>query len=872
MGFPSKLTGEQYYSIFNNLKELGHTGDFPFSYFKIPLKIILLNGDGLKEFLSLVSKPVRYLGEEINLIRKDPAEISVKFCLAFPDVYEVGMSHLGIQILYHILNGKKGVACERVFAPWVDMEKVLREKKIPLSSLESSTPLSQFDIVGFSLQYELCYTNVLNMLDLSNIPLFSKDRDERFPFIIAGGPLTFNPAPGADFFDAMVIGDGEEVVLEICDLASQWKGAGGKEAKSTKEDFLKSLSQLEGVYVPRLHTEAQKIRKRVVSDINQAPFPICPIVPYMKVVHDRLNIEIARGCKRGCRFCEAGFIQRPYRERNPEVIHKILNTSLKQTGYEELSLLSLSAGDYSSIGPLLSNLMDRYESKKVAVSFPSLRIESVVGHLAEEVKRVRKTGFTIAPEAGTERLRRVINKELDESVLFQGISDLFSKGWKNIKLYFMMGLPSEKEEDLKGILDLSRQIASWGAKQKIHPNINVSVSTFVPKPHTPFQWESQIPLEEMEEKLRFLRDGVKRSNLRFKWQDPHLSFLEGIFSMGDRKLSSVLLDAYRLGCRFDGWSDQFHFPLWKEAFEKTGLEMDSHTKKREFKDILPWSFVETGMNPQYLWEEYQRGLKEKISPPCAKENCHRCGICKGKTILIRESDPTEVIALGKMVRKEIQKKGIKKKIRLTFRKVGEMRFLSHLELVHLFYRASMRAELPLSYSEGFHPMPRIIFATALPVGMESLTEIVDMECQGKITPLEVMEGLNQSLPPGIEILEAEEVPVFFHLSSSLHPSVYWIPLDPILPKEEAIPKVTKVLDKTEFFIHQERDGKKRKVDIRPLIEKMEIKKKSGEDGQWGVELVLRRVTGRTAKPTEIVGAILELEGEPLAQVKVIKLE
>lgn len=826
-----------------------------------------MDGGGLKEFLSIVSKPVRYLGQEIHSIRKDPAEVKLKFCLAFPDVYEVGMSHFGIQILYHILNGKKGVACERAFAPWVDMEKVLREKKISLSSLESSTPLHQFDIVGFSLQYELCFTNVLNMLDLSDIPLFSKDRDDRFPLIIAGGPLTFNPAPVADFFDALVIGDGEEVVIEICDLASRWK-----EARAKKEDLLKSLSQLAGVYVPSLHREGQKIRKRVVSDLNQAPLPSCPIVPYMKVVHDRLNIEIARGCKRGCRFCEAGFIHRPYRERSPEVIHKILHTSLKQTGYEELSLLSLSAGDYSSIGPLLSDLMDRYESKKVAVSFPSLRIERLVGHLAEEVKRVRKTGFTIAPEAGTERLRRVINKELDESILFQGVSDLFSKGWKNIKLYFMMGLPTEKEEDLKGILELTKKIAVLGERQKIHPNINVSVSTLVPKPHTPFQWESQIPLEEMKEKLHFIRDGVKKNHLQFKWQDPHLSFLEGIFSMGDRNLSQVLVEAFRLGCRFDGWSDQFRYPLWKEAFEKTGMDMDSHTRKRKFENILPWSFIETGMDAQFLWGEYQRGLKEKISPPCVREICHRCGICDGKTITVREGDPVEIKAPASMAKKDLRKKGMKRKIRLKFRKVGEMRFLSHLELAHLFYRASKRADLPLCFSEGFHPMPRIIFATALPVGMESLTEIVDVECEGKTTPPEVMERLNQTLPPGVEIIDAEEVPLFFHLSSLPHPSVYWIPLDPLLPKEEAIPKIKKALDKKEFFVHQERDGKKRSVDIRPLIEKMEIKERSGEEHRWGVELVLRKVTGRTAKPIEIVGAILGLEGEPLAQCKVVKLE
>jgi radical SAM family uncharacterized protein/radical SAM-linked protein len=821
----------------------------------------------LKEFLSIVSKPVRYLGQEIHSIRKDPAEIKLRFCLAFPDVYEVGMSHLGIQILYHLLNGKNGVACERVFAPWVDMEGILRERRIALSSLESSTPLKQFDIVGFSLQYELCLTNVLNMLDLSDIPLLSKDRDDTFPLIIAGGPLTFNPAPVADFFDALVIGDGEEAILEICDLTLRWKEARGKRA-----DILKSLSQLEGVYVPCLHTEGQRIRKRLVADLNQAFFPTCPIVPYMKVVHDRLSIEIARGCKRGCRFCEAGFIQRPYRERTPELIEEMIHASLKRTGYEEFSLLSLSAGDYSSITPLLSELMDRYETKKVAVSFPSLRIESVVGRLAEEVKRVRKTGFTVAPEAGTERLRRVINKELEERVFFQGLSDLFSKGWKNIKLYFMMGLPTEREEDLRGILELTRKIASLGEREKIHPNINVSLSTFVPKPHTPFQWEAQISLEEMKEKLHLMREGVRKNHLHFKWQNPHLSFLEGIFSTGDRNLSRVLVEAFRLGCRFDGWSDQFRYPLWNEAFEKAGVKMDFHTRKKNFGDPLPWSFIETGVNVQFLWDDYRRGLEEKISPPCVKDGCHRCGICDGKNITVRESDPAAMRGLERITKKESRKKGMKKKIRLRFKKQGEMRFLSHLELVHLFYRASKRADLPLCFSEGFHPMPRIVFATALPVGMESLMEIVDMECEGKITPPEVMERLNQTLPPGIEIMHAGEVPLFFDPSSSSHPSAYWIPLDHLIPREEAIAKIKKALDKREFFIHQERDGKKRSVDIRPLIERLETKERPGEAPQWGVELVIRKTAGRTAKPTEMVGAVLDLKGETLAQCKVVKLE
>jgi radical SAM family uncharacterized protein/radical SAM-linked protein len=751
------------------------------------------------------------------------------------------------------------------------MEKILREKGVPLSSLESSTPLSQFDILGFSLQYELCLTNVLNMLDLSRIPFFSKDRDDRFPLIIAGGPTAFNPAPVADFFDAIVIGDGEEVVLEICDLALQWK-----ESHANKEDLLKSLSQLNGVYVPLLHhSVGQKIRKRFVSDLNRISFPTCSIVPYMKVVHDRLNVEIARGCKRGCRFCEAGFICRPYRERSPAVIEEIVNTSLQRTGYEEISLLSLSAGDHSSIGPLLSSLMDRFEPKKVAVSFPSLRIESIVGHLAAEVKRVRKTGFTIAPEAGTERLRRVINKELDEAILFQGLSDLFARGWKNLKLYFMMGLPTEREEDLRGIIDLSTRISSLGQRQRVHPNISVSVSTFVPKPHTPFQWEPQISLEEMKYKLSFFKEALRKKPLRFKWQDPHLSLLEGIFSMGDRNLSKVLVEAHRLGCRFDGWTDQFHYPLWREAFEKAGVEMGFYTRRKSFEENFPWSFIETGIDTDFLRKENQKSVSGETSLPCSDKDCRRCGICDGENIYLRESRPIESVNPQKFDERENRKKGIKKKYRLKFLKKGEIRHISHLELAHLFFRAAKRAGLSLKYSEGFHPMPRIIFKKALSVGVESLGEIVDMELEESITPRALQEKINQTLPSGIEVIEAKEI-LGPTPSASLPPrSVYRITLDHLLSIDETRSKLKKTMEKKELFILQERKEKKRRIDLLPLIEKVEVKEGTegaGEKVGPVLELVLRSLSGKTAKPNEVVEALLGIQGEALAQCRIVKLE
>jgi radical SAM family uncharacterized protein len=536
--------------------------------------VYIMIGEGadmMQDFLPLVSRPCRYLGGEVNACRKAIDQAELRFALCFPDAYEIGMSHLGMQILYGLLNAQEGIVCERAFSPWFDMEARLRSRNIPLSSLESGTPLRAFDVIGFSLQYELCYTNVLNMLSLAQIPLLARERGADMPLIIGGGPCAFNPEPLADFFDAFCLGDGEEVILEVVDLIKRWKADGGD-----KDTLLQALASIEGVYVPStfqvsyqsdgiidainpLVAHYQGVRKRTVTDLNECYYPLAPLVPFLKVVHDRLSVEITRGCTRGCRFCQAGYIYRPVRERDPRRILEIIDQSMQRTGYDDISLLSLSTGDYTGISPLLETLMRRYADAKVAVSLPSLRVGTLTRGLIEEIKRVRKTGFTLAPEAATERLQGVINKITDEKELLETAAQVFEAGWNLIKLYFMVGLPSEREEDLRGIVSLSQRIARQGGRGKRGGNVNVSISTFVPKPHTPFQWEPQLALEEVQERQRFLKDKLRGKGLRLKWHDARMSLLEGVFARGDRRLGEVLLKAHERGCQFDGWTEHLRW-------------------------------------------------------------------------------------------------------------------------------------------------------------------------------------------------------------------------------------------------------------------------------------------------------------------------
>jgi radical SAM family uncharacterized protein/radical SAM-linked protein len=709
-----------------------------------------------EDFLPLVSKPGRYINNEVNAIHKDLAGIKTRVCLFFSDTYEVGMSHLGLRILYDILNSRPDTACERVFSPWTDYEKLLRASGKPLASLESNTPLARFDIIGITLQYELSYSNILTGLDLAHIPLHARDRSENDPVIIAGGPCAGNPEPLSDFIDVFFIGEAEESLHEIVDLRQQHKSRAG---------FLEALAQHEGFFVPSLGKKI--VRRRFINNLEAAPYPDRPVLPLLKPIHDRVAVEVARGCIRGCRFCQAGIIYRPYRERSRETIKRLLAESLRCTGYEEISLASLSAGDYSEVQPLMLELLDAYREDRVSISLPSLRIGTLTPEMIRAVAGVRKTGFTLAPEAGTERLRRVINKPVSDSDLLNAASEIFANGWSVLKLYFMVGLPTETDADLDGIIKLAHEILQAGKKvSKRHAQINITVSTFVPKPHTPFQWFGQTPLEEIGRKQAYLEKGLRRRGINLKLHDPMTSLLEGAFARGDSRIGRVIEEAVRLGCRFDGWSECFDFRKWQEAFMKFGLD-PAHYACRTFPldDMLPWDHIRSGVTKEFLKREYQRSQAAEITENC-RVACDHCGIgCRdgGTPLLGKPAASTEASEhlLHPLLSGHRQDAGTSEttaRIRMHLARTGRIRFLSHLDFMTVVHRAVIRAGIPIAFSRGFNPHPKIAFGPALPVGMESEAEYLDMEIGFFTDLLQITKNLNSSLPQGVRILAAKVIP------------------------------------------------------------------------------------------------------------------
>ena len=595
--------------------------------------------------LAQVQKPSRYLGGEVGQTKKDLSKVESLVGLCYPDLYEIGMSHIGLKILYSLLNDDPKIAAERVYAVAPDFEAQVRGRASTLKTLESRIPLHALDVLGFTLQYELSYTNLLQVLDLGGIPLKSEDRRREHPLVIAGGPCAFNPEPLAMFIDAVCLGDGEETIVSVVAAQRRWKASG-----KPRQDLLWALTEIPGVYVPSLYTPyynsdgtvaavvpapglPERVLKAIVKDLDAAPYQTGTPVPFMDVVHDRVGVEIQRGCMRGCRFCQAGYVYRPERQRSPERIRELVRGGLKATGLEEYSLLSLSAGDYTCMEPLLTTLMDEHEDKRAAISLPSMRLETLTPGIMKQVSRVRKTSFTVAPEAASDRLRGVINKVIDEDVLIDMVGEVYARGFNSLKLYFMLGLPTEQQEDLQAIIDLASRCLGKARRHRGSANITVSVSSFVPKSHTPFQWARQITLDQIREKQHFLKNGLRRAKVGFRYHHDRSTVMEGIFSRGDRRSGEALLRAYELGCRLDGWQEHLQEDTWTRAFEETGFDPALiNQRRRDVTEVFPWHHIDIGMKPEWLWDDWMDALEAGFVPDCTTEPCYDCGVCDHKIV------------------------------------------------------------------------------------------------------------------------------------------------------------------------------------------------------------------------------------------------
>ncbi len=809
-----------------------------------------------KKFFPFVEKPARYIGGEPGSIRKDSSDL-IRVALAYPDMYEVGMSYTGGQILYHIINSLPEAVCERVYAPAPDAADIMHREDIPLFSLETHRPIKEFDLFGFTLSYEMIYTNILGMLDLAGIPLLTSERSDSDPLIAAGGPICYNPEPVADFFDFIFIGEVEEALPELLELIAKTKGQPRKER-------LKRLAGLESVYVPSLYDPEtakpltdnipEKIVTSHVSALKDEFYPGTPVTPLIETTHDRVAAEIMRGCPQGCRFCQAGKIYKPVRVRTVQQIKDQVIANVIATGYEEVGLLSLSSTDYPNIEKLTFSLANELTKLRVSLSFPSLRPASFTTKIADAAKQMHKSGLTFAPEVGTERMRDVVNKNIKDEDLFNAVKIAFEKGWQLVKLYFMIGLPTETDEDLDGIVDLISHVVQIGRGFKGQRRINVSISPFSPKAHTAFQWDEICRPEEIRRKQDYLRNHIKAREVTLKFRNPRLSFLEGVLGRGDRRIGQVVLSAYKNGAQFDGWSEYFNINTWDKAFADCGISMDDYAASRSFTEHLPWDHIDRGQSKERLQFERSQTSKNAVKTisPGRKESS------------VGESDDSEMYGRRKkrVPAASTQLSPVRGKLRVKWGKKGLVRFLSHLENNRVLQRAIRRADIPVTYSQGFHPHQKLSFGPPLPLGYSSDGEYFDIQIEGTCTPDHIRK-LAATMPAGYFISDSKliytKAPA---ISALLNRALYTVygdlgdldtlsnAIDNLLAKDSVIAQ------------RSTKDGAK-EVEIRPAIYKLELDD-NGTAPCLNMELGLGE--GGYAKPSEVIDMLGEFSPEHLASL------
>ncbi len=740
--------------------------------------------EDIKSFISKVRKPGRYTGGESGAVIKDKNEIDLRVAFCFPDIYEIGMSNLGMRILCGVLNEMDKVWCERVYAPWADMEDEMRAHNVPLYTHDSGDAVRDFDIMAITLQYELCYSTALDMIDLAGLPLYAKDRGDEYPVVLAGGPCAYNAEPMADFIDIFSIGEGEEALPELAVLMMKMKKSG----TYTKEKFLHAAAcELEGFYVPSLYEVnynedgmiaslepkyadvPKKVKKRLVSNVNKAYVPTCPILPNIEAVQDRITLEVFRGCIRGCRFCQAGFISRPVREKSPEVLWDIAKTTAENSGYDEISLSSLSISDYSQVGCLTDGLLEWTNDEKINLSLPSLRADSFTKELMDKISTVRTSTLTFAPEAGTQRLRDVINKNVTEEDILRASSVAFGAGKSQVKLYFMDGLPYETYDDIAGIAELAHHVVdeyyrTENRNRRRQPQVTLSVACFIPKPHTPFQWEGQDTLEELEEKQKFLSSKITDRKVKYNYHDAKVSRLEAIFARGDRRLSEALYTAQNEGIKLDAWSEFFNYDKWMDIFARCGVDTSFYANRDIGEDeILPWDMIDCGVSKEFMIREH-RLAKDAATTPSCKDKCSGCGAnglvdkkyCRwcpgGSEIKTAETKHTPKFAQEADDGEKVRRQPVRT-VRIRYEKRGVLTYVSHLDFQHNMMRALLRAKLPLYYTEGFNPIPKLAFASPLSVGCAGERELADIKIMEEMDDETIMRRLSAVCPDGIRIVE-----------------------------------------------------------------------------------------------------------------------